>query len=64
MLTRKDALESVLNEIPAVDAVKKGNATQSSENFATVPYIVCSHPDLDLVLKEIIKIVNITGYHH
>lgn len=23
-----------------------------------------SHPDLDLVLKEIIKIVNITGYRH
>ena len=57
-------MESVLNEIPPVDAVKKGSAAQSSENFATAPYIVCSHSDLDLVLKEIIKIVIITGYRH
>ena len=37
--TRKDALESVLSEIPAVHAVKKGSAAQSSGNFAAAPYI-------------------------
>lgn len=45
--------------VPALYAVKKGIATQSSESFRTAPYTVCSHPDLDLELKEIIKIVNI-----
>lgn len=50
--------------MPAVEEVKKGIATLSSENFRTPPHTVCSHPGLDLVLKEIIKTVNIFNCSH
>lgn len=59
VLTVKDASELIPNGVPSVSAMKKGIATRSSENLRNPPRIVCSHPDLDLVLKEISKIVNI-----
>lgn len=44
--------------VPAAYAVQSGIATQGSENFKTI-HAVCLLLDLQLMLKENIKIVNI-----